>query len=116
MSLSGQGNVCCYCKDEQGKPQSKPPDSEAEDEKKCGYSHKFKGMTQLAVLLRKIRYRNKRHIEYYVARQPTNANGKIAENQCTDHRERVRTGKFGLEVENKAGKRLTEFIKRTHWS
>ena len=26
------------------------------------------------------------------------------------------TGKFGLEVENKAGKRLTEFIKRTHWS
>jgi len=26
------------------------------------------------------------------------------------------TGKFGLGVENKAGKRLTEFIKRTHWS
>ena len=26
------------------------------------------------------------------------------------------TGKFGLGVQNKAGKRLTSFAKRTHWS
>ena len=26
------------------------------------------------------------------------------------------TGKFGLEVQNKAGQRLTEFSKRMHWS
>ena len=26
------------------------------------------------------------------------------------------TGKFGLEVQNEAGQRLTEFVKRTHWS
>ena len=26
------------------------------------------------------------------------------------------TGKFGLGVQNKAGQRLTEFVKRMHWS
>ena len=26
------------------------------------------------------------------------------------------TGKFGLEGQNEAGQRLTEFCKRTHWS
>ena len=26
------------------------------------------------------------------------------------------TGKFGLEVENKAGQRLTEFSKKTYWA
>ena len=26
------------------------------------------------------------------------------------------TGKFGLGVQNKAGQRITEFAKRTHWS
>ena len=26
------------------------------------------------------------------------------------------TGKFGLEVQNEAGQRLTELYKRTHWS
>ena len=26
------------------------------------------------------------------------------------------TGKFGLEIQNEAGQRLTEFFQRTHWS
>ena len=68
---------------------SEAPDAEEEDECEGEHSHKLEGVAELIVLLGEVCDGDECHIEYHVFAEPADSDGKVAEQERSDHRERV---------------------------
>ena len=90
MKSAEDGVVGCNGNDEDENSEDEAPNAEEIDECEGEHTHKFEGVAELVVLLGEVCDSDERHIEYDVLAQPPNPDGKVAKQERSDNRERVR--------------------------